>query len=93
MSRIRIPTVHEQMAAADRVKSMPDDLEWRSMHSAPHDCSWVQVKMKDGQILRAHWAEDMTGEEQPCFRGWFKRGGDGFIDIGNPIAWRPLPKP
>ncbi|ACK82503.1 hypothetical protein [Methylorubrum extorquens] len=40
----------------------------------------------------AHWAEDLSGEEQPPFRGWFYATGYGFAQLpGVPKRWRPLP--
>lgn len=65
------------------------DKEWRSMDSAPHNATWVKVKMADGRVLRAHWASDLSGEEQPPFRGWFVSAGSYMRGIENPIAWRP----
>jgi len=42
----------------------------------------------------AHWAEDLSGEEQPPFRGWFYATGYGFAQLpGTPKRWRPLPAP
>lgn len=39
-----------------------------------------------------HWAEDLSGEEQPPFRGWFYANGDyGFAQISpDPEFWQPL---
>jgi len=63
--------------------------DWRLMKSAPKTATWVQVRLKDGSIIRAHYAEDLSGEEQPPFQGWFKDGGNQFVEV-YPIAWRPI---
>jgi len=62
---------------------------WRSMDSAPKDASWVRVRTRDGKVHRAHYAEDMSGSEQPPFRGWFIEVGGSFVGLRNPEAWAP----
>lgn len=66
---------------------------WLGMDSVPKNCSSFEALMKDGRIHPdVHWASDLSGEEQPSFRGFFVPCGDGFSQIGTPIAWRPLVK-
>jgi hypothetical protein len=61
------------------------------METAPKDASWVQVKLPDLTIIEAHWASNLSGEEQPPFQGWFKRdGSSGYIGVPTPILWRPV---
>jgi hypothetical protein len=73
---------------------------WRGMtfHPVCHD---VWVLMRDGSTKVAHWAEDLGGEEQPPFTGWFvavmtrdyECGGQKlsyYSGIEKPVAWRPL---
>jgi hypothetical protein len=67
--------------------------EWRSMKTAPHNASWVDVKMPDGTVQRAHWASDLSGDDQPPFEGWFKNCGTYYGVIPDPVAWRPCPPP
>lgn len=62
---------------------------WKSMASAPMNATWVEVKMRNGKILKAHWAAG-GGEEQPAFRGWFVDAGSYMRGIADPVAWRPL---
>lgn len=71
--------------------------EWQPMTSAPKNATEIRVRMADGSVIeRAHWASDMSGEEQPPFRGWFKPifRSDGsvsfYADIGEPAAWMPV---
>jgi len=64
---------------------------WHTMSTAPHNARWVQVKMRDGQIMRAHWASDLSGEEQPAFEGWFVDAGTYMCGIDDPVMWRPMP--
>ena len=63
------------------------------MNCAPKDCSWVEVELAGGDICQAHWASDLSGEEQPPYRGWFRRNenGVGFAQV-YPLHWRPLAK-
>jgi len=77
-------------------KPLPPPDVWRSMVSAPMNATWVEVKYLDHenkeQTVQAHWANG-GGDEQPRFRGWFRRAGDsGFVGIPDPHAWRPLQK-
>ena len=47
----------------------------------------------DKEIVNdAHWASDLSGEEQPPFEGWFvKAGEDRNVGVnGTPIAWRKI---
>jgi hypothetical protein len=67
--------------------------DWRPMDSAPRNATEIQVKMADGTVIKpVHWAEDLSGEWQPAFRGWFKPGGgkDGFVEIEEPALWAPM---
>lgn len=65
---------------------------WWFISSAPRDATWIEVMMWDGTIHRAHWAEDLSGEEQPPFRGWFIStvSGLSFIQIPTPELWRDI---
>jgi len=48
---------------------------------------WVLVQLPDGTELEAHWACDLTGEEQPPFRGWFNRQ---YRQVPQPLLWRRI---
>lgn len=55
------------------------------------------LPMADGAVIeRAHWASDLSGEEQPPFQGWFRpvTGSDGrvlyYAGIAEPIGWTDL---
>lgn len=62
---------------------------WKPIATAPRNATKVEVRMSDGTIYKdAHWACDLSGDEQPPFKGWFIPGGDGFIGIPEPEAWR-----
>ncbi|MBD3407360.1 MAG: hypothetical protein GF411_14680 [Candidatus Lokiarchaeota archaeon] len=47
---------------------------------------------KEGDVIDdMHFAQDLSGEEQPPFSGWFRpmRSGRGFFEIfPSPVAWR-----
>jgi hypothetical protein len=63
---------------------------WLPMESAPKNATWVMVKMKDGEELEAHWAQDLSGENQPPFKGWFMKNSHTMIQIETPIKWKPI---
>lgn len=72
------------------MKELPLD-DWRDMSSAPRDTTWIEIQQRNGMIWAAHWAQDLSGEEQPCFRGWFVFGGPtGYRELSHAVAWRPL---
>ncbi len=67
-------------------------IDWWFIESAPKNSTWIEVKLKDGTIHKAHWASDLSGEEQPPFQGWFvsRPGCSGFYQIETPEFWRSL---
>jgi hypothetical protein len=72
----------------------PMNNPWRSMDRAPKNCGWVDVRLPDGTVRRAHWASDLSGEHQPPFEGWFvgvpRTDGTHYnVQIEEPTAWRP----
>ncbi len=68
---------------------------FRPMDSAPKDASWVIVRLKDNTEVEAHFAENLSGEDQPPFSGWFRRSSDpgSMIAVEQPMGWKPIPKP
>lgn len=66
---------------------------WQPMATAPKDCTWIIVLTEEGDEERVHWAEDLSGEDQPPFRGWFKDHPSpncGFIQVRGPFqGWKP----
>jgi hypothetical protein len=70
--------------------------DWSLMDSAPRNAQWIEILQADGvNTCVAHWASDLSGEEQPPFEGWFRdqgtANGKQFAQIvPDPIAWRPL---
>ena len=66
-----------------------DNRVWLPMCEAPKDASEVEVMLDDGRIVIAHYACDLSGEEQPPFKGWFLHNGYYFGEI-NPTGWRPI---
>lgn len=65
---------------------------WWFIETAPRNATEIEVMMENGEILVAHWACDLSGEEQPPFRGWFTRktGCDYFTGIPTPALWRRI---
>ncbi len=71
--------------------------EWNPIATAPKTATSIRVRMKDGTIHEdAHWASDLSGEEQPAFCGWFipVKNAKGetlyFAGIEEPIEWQAL---
>lgn len=63
------------------------------MVGAPKNATWITVLMENGTTQNAHWAQDLSGEDQPMFRGWFIKSGDhDYSPIDEPIAWKPIEK-
>lgn len=52
----------------------------------------VLVLLANGDQWIAHWACDLSGEEQPPFRGWFRDNGSGrgYVQIAQPQFWKQL---
>lgn len=50
----------------------------------------VEVMLASGEIIEAHWAADLSGEEQPQYIGWFKKTGNGYSEIDTPLFWRQI---
>jgi hypothetical protein len=65
---------------------------WHPIETAPKDASEFRARMADGTVHeKVHWAEDMSGSEQPPFRGWFRpHPGGGFVQIDEPKEWQPI---
>jgi hypothetical protein len=68
--------------------------KWLSMDDAPKGRT-VRVKLTSGKILDAHFAQDLSGEDQPPFKGWFTQRSKthpeyGFVQIDEPVGWKPV---
>lgn len=55
----------------------------------------LEVELPDHSVCVAHWASDLSGEEQPPYQGWFTAETGGgrrvcYRQIPRPIAWRLL---
>lgn len=85
-------------------QSRHDYTIWRSMDRAPKEgypIQHVDLLMEDGSIVRnCHWAQDLSGEDQPPFRGWFtpvyRDNGSLMFNrqVDGPIkAWAPVEEP
>lgn len=68
----------------------PVNAGWREMHDAPRDSSYVDLFLKSEKVVeKAHWACNLSGEEQPPFKGWFIKSGSGYAEVkGTPVAWK-----
>ena len=63
---------------------------WIPMRLAPVCRPYLDGLLADGQVVDIHFAQDLSGEEQPPFSGWFRplESGHGYIQV-HPKAWRP----
>lgn len=71
---------------------MPEPI-WLPIATGPQTATWVMGKLADGKEVRMHWACDLSGEDQPAFKGWFEEVGTGahrwFRGV-DPAYWRPI---
>lgn len=69
--------------------------QWQPMSTAPKDATEVLVLTQDGKEVVAHWASNLSGEEQPPFHGWFMRNSNlnCYVGISEPQGWRPIKTP
>lgn len=80
------------------IKTSGADEGWLDMGSAPKDATEIILRIPckgwpGHYSMIGHWAQDLSGEEQPPFKGWFWRHADGFAQLPTPTGWRPLAKP
>lgn len=61
---------------------------WKPMSTAPRDATWIVARVEGAQrVLRVHFAQDLSGEEQPAFSGWFYQQGNSFFEAPHLDAW------
>jgi len=94
-SVVHFPEYAEVFRTAKARLDLARTFDWQPMKTAPRTTKHVQLLMPDGKVHpEAHFASDLSGEEQPAFEGWFiaRIGETGkflcFEDVGNPKAWR-----
>jgi hypothetical protein len=85
----------QQDAEIARLKAA---LEWKPMDNAPRNATDILLLVHPetgyDYCRVGHWAEDMSGSEQPPFRGWFERAPHGFTELsGTPTAWMAIQSP
>lgn len=73
--------------------------EWQSIETAPMNATEVLLKRDDREFV-GHWACDLSGGDQPPFKGWFEAVIDDngkrlyFRGIEPPPThWKPVPPP
>lgn len=68
----------------------------RDIADAPQNADWILGWFKTGFTVSPvpiHWACDLSGEEQPAYKGWFRRNGDcGFAEVSMDgfLGWEPV---
>lgn len=65
--------------------------DWQDIESAPKDCSEFLGLDQSGVEHICHYACDMSGGDQPPFKGFFESKGTYFAEV-NIIKWKPLEK-
>lgn len=81
----------EKKRKVQEAADSPVYTEWFPMTIAPRNATAIKVKMRDGTIHQsAHWASDLSGEEQPPFQGWFIPNGVSNDGIEDPLGWMPI---
>lgn len=69
---------------------------WQDISTAPRNASEILLRVpKSGwpgfRRVVGHWACDLSGEEQPGFKGWFWDHGNGFALVSpDPTHWMPF---
>lgn len=73
--------------------------EWQPISSAPRNATNVQLRVPTNRgrgfhVVIGHYAQDLSGSEQPPFKGWFRETGWGFVGIEpEPTHWAPYEAP
>ena len=50
----------------------------------------MNVRDSIGKITYCvHYACDVTGEDQPAFRGFFRHNGKRFVEVVDVVEWQP----
>jgi hypothetical protein len=67
---------------------MKEETEWFDKSTAPKDIEFIGVD-SEGEERLMHFAQDLSGEEQPPFSGFFYKAGSGTCLPVSFIKWRP----
>lgn len=67
---------------------------WDPMSNAP-SCGYpilhIRGRTADGHVLESmHFAQDLSGDEQPAFSGWFVQTAPHHNSQVTPVEWQPL---
>jgi hypothetical protein len=69
---------------------------WEPIETAPKNATKILAVYPGGSEVVVHWAQDLSGEDQPPFEGWFKDDTDtngnrtGYSAVPEPAGWKPL---
>jgi hypothetical protein len=63
--------------------------EWQDLETHPKNSKWVEGLRRDGSVVTCHYACNLSGEDQPPFKGFFKRSGDCYMQV-DIVKWLPL---
>ena len=88
LTRIQVHTkinAHWSQSVTDWPKNRFDPL--RTAPTKGHPILNINIRTSDGRIIEGHWAEDLSGEFQPPFKGWFDTD---LTEISNPAEWQPI---
>lgn len=69
-------------------KFKPIEIERETVNTAPRNATWIMGYYADDKSTKIiHWAQDLSGEDQPPFQGWFN---ERFAQVDTPDGWRKL---
>lgn len=97
LTGVNNPAALEDQNDSRRAPHWSHTIEWRPgrwdpMANAPRPCTEIRGRTATGQLLEPmHFAQDLSGEDQPAFCGWFvpSSSGSGFVEV-SPVEWQPL---
>lgn len=63
--------------------------DWQDINSAPKNSKWIEGLTKRDEIVKCHYACNLSGEEQPAFEGFFQKAGNSFFQV-EILKWRNI---
>lgn len=88
-----------ETSGLDGVAAIPSEPVWLPIDTAPKNAKEVILRVPckgwpDHYAIIAHYAEDLSGSDQPPFKGWFRNTGYGYAELSaSPTGWMPFVEP
>jgi hypothetical protein len=64
------------------------EMMWNPMETAPTDGKDFTALRADGTEVTVHYACDLSGEEQPPFKGFFVKRGNMYVELQDLKGWK-----